>query len=50
MDVNSLLDSLLETLTGIDESLIANDLNTALRKTHECMVNIKKWKEESSNV
>jgi len=49
MEINaeSLLDELLESLILIDENLAANDVNSALKKTHECMAKIKSHKEIS---
>ncbi len=45
MDCEDLIGSLQETLISLDESLAANDVNSAIRKTHECMVKIKTYKD-----
>ncbi len=45
MDLDNLLSSLMESLVAIDEHLAASDVNSALKKTHECMAKIKSYKE-----
>ena len=32
---------IIDHLMGIDESLATNDINTALKKTHECIAKVK---------
>lgn len=45
--VNFLIDALLDNLVRIDERLAANDINTAMKKTHESIGYIKKFREDS---
>lgn len=47
MDACQLTDELLVMLLDMDELLLKNDTNAAVKKIHECISLIRKWKEET---
>lgn len=45
-DEASMVDSIIESLISMDESMVKNDFNAVLRKIHECLAFLKNLKGE----
>lgn len=43
--LHEMLDCIASALLEIDKSFAVNDVNTATRKTHECMLLVKSYKD-----
>lgn len=45
MDADELIENINTMLVSIDQCLSVNDVNGAIKKTHECMLKINGYKE-----